>query len=909
MIHRLEARSGAPTVDRLLALGALEHALARASGDPVFLVPALEHTAEALATDPSSLVGLFNRGLIAADLGLCRLAAATWSQYRARDPESKWAAEAAERLDLLPCTNAGAVPESTPNELVTMALEEMLPQWIEARQESLPAARTRLEEMTRAGDRLQALNGDPTIHELAHELTAIEDPGYLAAVAAFTRGRSLYQDERYGDARKKLRPAALALRQYHSCLAPWTGVWLSGIDLYQGRFASAEARLKVLARSPAAARSPYLLGKILWVQGHAAARAGRLQTGYDLASRAEEEFRRGGYSKTAAEVRTLRAEILAHLGFTREAWRFRIPALRALQTASGRFSFFHNSLIDGATFAARAGDYAVADVFLEEAAEVARAQRNTASEAEALLAKAQSLQQRGAYARASKEFERALGSIRAIEPGEVRERFEETALVGLLTDPAYSGRESEAELQDAAAYFAKKGPPSLQLRALRVTAARERRNGDLAASQRTLDRAIAVIRHVQSDIEAEETGIRQLDTSQDLFDEAIDLAVAENQPLRALRLLESVRRARAGEPALIEALKDLRLKAPEPRTPQNDEPVVLVFGLTSRNFIWWRIEGDAVGWGVKEAPPIDAAVRALLDAAPVGRAKPTDLEPLYVALLKDALETVPQGRPLIIVPDGLLQRVPFAALRNPETGVRLIEERAVSLRTSLRVALEQPAANQGQRRAAWRVIAVGDPEFDASRLPFTRLPGAAKEAEEVAAAYDGRAQLILGKAATAAAIRKALRSGEVLHLAAHATVSADGFRDALVLAADPDGGGSGLTAATEILPPSSSCQLVVLSGCSTLGIQPSRSGGLLGLARAYVARGIPATVGTLWPVNDRVLPDLMVDFHRDLLRGDSASEALRQAQLAYLAKNPDACCDWAALQLIGDLPAESASTP
>jgi CHAT domain-containing protein len=49
----------------------------------------------------------------------------------------------------------------------------------------------------------------------------------------------------------------------------------------------------------------------------------------------------------------------------------------------------------------------------------------------------------------------------------------------------------------------------------------------------------------------------------------------------------------------------------------------------------------------------------------------------------------------------------------------------------------------------------------------------------------------------------------------------------------------------------------------------------------------------------------MVEFHRHLLRGSSAAEALRQAQLAYLAgAAPDSCCDWAAVQLIGNVQAE-----
>jgi len=256
-----------------------------------------------------------------------------------------------------------------------------------------------------------------------------------------------------------------------------------------------------------------------------------------------------------------------------------------------------------------------------------------------------------------------------------------------------------------------------------------------------------------------------------------------------------------------------------------------------------------------------------------------------------------------------LQRVPFSALRNRETGVRLIEERAVSLRTSLRAALKPAAGRSPLRRGQWRVIAVGDPAFDVQRLPLARLPGAAREAEEVAAVYGQRAHLLLGEEASVEAVSRAVAAGEVLHLAAHATIGEDAFKNALVLAASPDGETSGLATADEVVPSAASLQLVVLSGCSTMGVQPSRSGGLLGLARSFVSRGIPATLGTLWPVDDRLLPALMADFHRFLLQGRSASEALRQAQLAYLAKNPDSCCGWAGLQLIGDVPAEPPANP
>ena len=70
------------------------------------------------------------------------------------------------------------------------------------------------------------------------------------------------------------------------------------------------------------------------------------------------------------------------------------------------------------------------------------------------------------------------------------------------------------------------------------------------------------------------------------------------------------------------------------------------------------------------------------------------------------------------------------------------------------------------------------------------------------------------------------------------------------------------------------------------------------MARYFIRRGTPATVGALWPVDDRLLQRLATTFHRGIAAGRSASEALRQAQIAELDQP---CCDWAALQLVGEL--------
>lgn len=899
-LQRFESRSAGWTrAERELALGALQHALAKASGDAAHLISAFEHTEAALAADPSSLPGRFNRALIASDLGLCRLAEAAWLQYLEADPASDWGEEAADRLALLTCTESQAADTASADDLFKSATEPLLRGWIEARLKGSRAAEPFLEKIRQAGEELHLRSGEPMIRELARELAAASTPAQLAAIQDHVDLRARFEKETGLKAPLATTPL---LPDPFRWLGAWNDIWLAGVDIYHGRIEAAESRLAPLLRSPELARSPHLQGRLFWTLGWAAMRAGRLQTAYDRFLRAEKEFQRGKYRTSAAAVRILRVETMSHLGFVREAWTPRILTLRALQAVRGSFSFSHAGLLDGASFAERAGAHAVADAFLEEAARLARSQGNLNSEIEVLLAKARALRQRGAHAEASEKFSLALETAQSLESGPVRERFEKIAVVGLWADPAYTGRTREAELRAAAGFLATQAY-FLQLQALRVQAAGERREGASAAARQTFDDTIAVIHHLQNDIDGDEAGVRQLDLVQDFFDEAIEAAVTEDQPLRALDLLEAARRGAAPGQEAREVSRDLRLEVRTGSRLPDGDPVIVVLGMTPEIFVWWRVEGRAVGWGWSAAAPVAEAVQAVLDTAPSGRTGPGQLERLYDVLLAAALRGAPPGHPLVLVPDGPLQRVPFSALRNRGTGVRLIEERAVSLRTSFRAAREPAAGERTLKRSQWRAIAVGDPAFDVKQLPLTRLPGAVREAEEVAAIYGDRARLLTGEAASAEAVSRAAAAGEVLHLAVHATLGEDGFRDALVLAADPDGKTSGLATADEVLPPDASLQLVVLSGCSTLGVQPSRSGGLLGLARSFVARGIPATLGTLWPVDDRELPGLMAAFHRFLLQGLSASEALRQAQLAYLAENPNSCCGWAALQLIGDVPA------
>jgi hypothetical protein len=904
LVDTLRARTTDPT-DRDLLLGAVEHALARRTDDPALLVDAFEHNAGALSRQPASEIGLFNQALIATDLGLCRVARESWRSFLDQDPSSPWAEEARERLGLLPCLDGSPADadRQTADVLFDQALDERLPQWAAARDAA--AATDAAAEIARRGEELDAVAGDAVVRRLAAEIDSLDDPVHRQAIAAYARGHTAFKAGDLATAGEELARASPILRRRHSVLAPWCDVWLAGIDITEAGYGEARRRLAPHLGSADASDSPSLAGRLHWTAGLAALREGRLETAFDHFASAEQTFRHGGYSAALASVRILEAMTSRNLGFFRPSWSSWTRGMRALQAPHPPV-MVHNGLLEGATAAQLMGAEATAAALLREAAMVARDNEDHISEVEVLLWQGRRLRERGEHGPATEAFEAALAAARTIprEYAYARERFDSMARLGLWTDPRSTDAD-ERELRARTEALAGSSR-TLYLRALRSKAAIERRRGDAPGALATLRTALAVLRTQQQSLGSEPLKLSFLESRQSIFDDAIVLALAQEGPLEALRLLEAARQLDAGAPPAEELLPDLRLAASDDIASQPaEEPVVVVYGLMGDAFAWWRVDGKAVRAGTGDTSSLSPLAQAVVDAAPRGRVSDEDLKALYRILLEEPLQGIRLERPLILVPDGSLQQIPYAALRHPSTGHRLIEDRALSFRTDLGEALRAPAA-EATPRGRWRVLTVGDPAFDASRLPWLpRLPGAHDEARRIAELYGSRAMSLIDEAATAERLREALPGNQVLHLAGHATAGSGPGQDAFVLAASTATASSGLVVADDLLGDATSLRLVVLSACSTLGRRPTRSGGLMGIARTFVSHGVAATVGTLWPIADRPQVELMIAFHQGLQQGLTASEALRRAQLEQLRREP-ACCDWAAVQVLGDLAAETA---
>ena len=290
------------------------------------------------------------------------------------------------------------------------------------------------------------------------------------------------------------------------------------------------------------------------------------------------------------------------------------------------------------------------------------------------------------------------------------------------------------------------------------------------------------------------------------------------------------------------------------------------------------------------------------------------------------------ARRLLVVADGALQYVPFAALPVPAPGSGAIDVGSPPLVLYHEV-VHLPSASvlavlrreRAARRSASRSLAViADPVFtpDDPRVPesagaatraaegdrrFARLRFARKEAEAIAALVPEEDRLL---ALDFEADRVHLLAPEIaqyrwLHIATHGTVD-DRHPDlsGLVLSlVDPAGRPrEGLLRAHEIHRLRLGADLVVLSACETALGREVRGEGLYGLARGFLYAGAPRVIASLWSVRDEATAQLMSRFYAAMIRdGLTPSAALRRAQVSLQAEPRWASpFYWAGFVLQGD---------
>jgi hypothetical protein len=308
-----------------------------------------------------------------------------------------------------------------------------------------------------------------------------------------------------------------------------------------------------------------------------------------------------------------------------------------------------------------------------------------------------------------------------------------------------------------------------------------------------------------------------------------------------------------------------------------------------------------------------------------GRNDPRGLaSTLGAALLGRAVAALPATvTRLVVIPDGVLHRVPFDALRLSD-GRYVVERFSVAVAPSAAVVVtlwQRPRPQPGVRGGPVRLLAFGDPAYaratspapgehsggtpattyrsafdDAGGLP--RLVESGREAREVAR-YAAEAVVRLGTDASATYLKNTpLDSFQILHFATHALVDERTLANT-ALALAPGGGEDGFVAPGDLAALKLTADLVVLSGCRTAGGVVVGGEGVQGLTAPFIEAGARAVVATGWRIEDRRTVAFVEDFYAALARGLPVAEALRAAKLVALRRG-DPPGEWAAFGVVGD---------
>jgi len=245
---------------------------------------------------------------------------------------------------------------------------------------------------------------------------------------------------------------------------------------------------------------------------------------------------------------------------------------------------------------------------------------------------------------------------------------------------------------------------------------------------------------------------------------------------------------------------------------------------------------------------------------------------LYDALIRPIESDIEADRvdTLVVVPDGLLRTVPFAAFHDRKRQRFLVDMKPLALVPSLRLTNPRPiAAKELSILAAGLEQATGGFE----RLDFTRqeLRGLRDRFPTTRVLFEENFQVD----ALEAEIRT--RPYSVVHVATHGRVSASGD-ESFLLAHD---GTLGLERMSELVQATrfrqdTPLELLTLSACETAAGDEAAA---LGLAGVAVRAGARSALATLWPVNDEATARLIDAFYAEITQpGQTRAGALRAAQ-------------------------------
>jgi CHAT domain-containing protein/predicted negative regulator of RcsB-dependent stress response len=428
---------------------------------------------------------------------------------------------------------------------------------------------------------------------------------------------------------------------------------------------------------------------------------------------------------------------------------------------------------------------------------------------------------------------------------------------------------------------------------------------------------------------------------------------------------EQVRsRIRAANPNYSSITFTQPIKLKEIQELLDSETVLLEYRLgEERSYLWLVSRNSVMSYELPDRKEIESEAKKVYDwfttpnnSAPIiakrknqsSRADASD--PQSVERLSDILfgqiASSIKSKRLLIVADGVLQYISFAALTSPNSSQLkvplIVEHEIINLPSaSVLAALRKEFGNRALAPKSIAVIA--DPVFTKEDVHFNiknrslvtiasnhsfnrdlvrafsetggknkrrailRLPFAREEADNILKLVTDSSALkaVEFDASLANVKRLDLQRYRFIHFATHGLANSENpYLSGIVLSLFDDKGKpqDGFLRLQDISDLKLSSELVVLSACQTALGKEFRGEGLISLTRGFMQAGSKRVLASLWNVNDAVTADLMKRFYQGVLvDGLPPAAALRAAQIAmWKQKNKNTPYYWAAFVLEGE---------
>jgi CHAT domain-containing protein/tetratricopeptide (TPR) repeat protein len=341
----------------------------------------------------------------------------------------------------------------------------------------------------------------------------------------------------------------------------------------------------------------------------------------------------------------------------------------------------------------------------------------------------------------------------------------------------------------------------------------------------------------------------------------------------------------------------------------------------------WVVTASNISWlPLAASTVIDRAARimhgAMSSAAVSTVARLNNCDDMYRLVVAPIANAIGAAREIVVVPDGALHYVPFAALRGggladpPYLAQRLV----ISMTPALRLVGGGARIGAASTKSN-RVLIVADPIYTSddprlSRLSaplspsaihamdvslqrsvdsssLQRLVSTGREAAQISSLYAPQdVDMLQGAEATRSnVLAKDLATYRFIHIASHGIVDAEipqlsalilGKYDSNSAVSDP------YVRVSDLLAKTFNAQAIVLSACDTALGKEFAGEGIIGLRYAALARGAHAVVASLWSVPDGVSADLMTDLYRHMgaARPLSVAASLAEAMREVLRRSP-----------------------